>query len=90
MTTTAAVQSRSRKTPSAYSTGPSPKKVTSKMRMIKKACTKNFKESPPTQYLTIQDVVPLFLLQTVSQSMIAHKLYPSDEDLIPSRSIFLP
>jgi hypothetical protein len=34
--TIAAVQIRSWITPSAYRTGPSPKKVTSKMRMIKK------------------------------------------------------
>ncbi len=41
-TTIAAVQIRSEITPSAYNTGPSPKKVTSKRRMMKKAWMRNF------------------------------------------------
>ncbi|MEH7011819.1 c-type cytochrome [Neobacillus niacini] len=52
-TTTAAVQIRSCITPSAYKTGPSPNKVTSKRRMIKKAWTRNFIKSPPKVLLIL-------------------------------------
>lgn len=64
-TTIAAVKSLSCKTPSANTTGPSPKNVTSAMRIINTACKRNFNTFTPTFVPLILDGITYLVVTRI-------------------------